>query len=222
MHRPNLIEGLWQLPGGIDGVEVDVRLSRDGVPVLHHDRCLPADGPAIEQLDYSALRGQVLDNGCRIPRLVDYLAACRAHGVKRLFLDIKVKDPEVLPIIHDVVQASALRREQAQGQVFWMVRFPEQVERVRSLMPDAPVVLLRTNWDNLDERLTLVKEGLVDYLVPMPRDRFLVENQALLREIREADAAMGVSIINQQENLLMAEEVGCSFAITDEAKGARC
>ncbi|MBU2502340.1 glycerophosphoryl diester phosphodiesterase [bacterium] len=82
----NTLAGLELAAGlGLAMVEVDVRLTRDGVPVLFHDAGLGRTAPgrgAIGNLRWSALDG--LDAGCwfgpefagtRIPTLADALAA---------------------------------------------------------------------------------------------------------------------------------------------------
>jgi glycerophosphoryl diester phosphodiesterase len=93
---------------GADGLEFDVRLSSDGVPMVHHDETLerttdgrgPLSAHSAEELeqldaghqfrglDATSFRGQ----GCRIPRLADVLA--RYPGVPCI-IELKGHDPEV-------------------------------------------------------------------------------------------------------------------------------
>lgn len=84
---------------GVDMVEVDVRLTRDGVPVLMHDETVErtTDGEGrVADLDLAELRaldaGSWMDDrfeGERVPTLVEALALARSRG-GRLLLDPKV------------------------------------------------------------------------------------------------------------------------------------
>lgn len=69
---------------GADGIELDVRLTSDGVAVVFHDTTLAratggADARAVDRVAYAAL--PPLGGGLRIPRLVDVLEAMRGHIV---------------------------------------------------------------------------------------------------------------------------------------------
>lgn len=93
---------------GADGLEFDVRLSSDGVPMVHHDETLDrttsGTGPvsactaaALGTLDaghhFHGLEGESWrDRGCRIPRLDAVLD--RYPGIP-IILELKGTDPEV-------------------------------------------------------------------------------------------------------------------------------
>lgn len=91
-----------------DGVEVDVRLTADGVAVCCHDDDLSRVGapvPSVRATPWASLRRVRLAGGHRVPRLVEVAAAARDRGL--LVLDLK---PE--PRAGALLQASlsALRR----------------------------------------------------------------------------------------------------------------
>ena len=93
---------------GADGLEFDVRLSADGVPMVHHDdtldRTTNGRGPfaamtaaALEQLDagyqFRGLDGESFrGKGCAIPRLEAVLE--RYPGIP-FVIELKGRDPEV-------------------------------------------------------------------------------------------------------------------------------
>lgn len=81
------------LDSGADGVELDVRLSADGVPVLHHDPRLP-DGRAVAEVPASALPAEV-------PTLEQALSACAGAAV-----DVEIKNSPGEPG-HDPAEALA-------------------------------------------------------------------------------------------------------------------
>ena len=96
------------LDGGADGVEVDVRLTRDGIAVCCHDDDLTRVGGAVTSVratPWAALRDVVLPGGHGVPRLVD-VAACVA-GRGQLVLDLK-PEPRVGALLRASLAALAL------------------------------------------------------------------------------------------------------------------
>ena len=93
---------------GADGLEFDIRLSSDGVPMVHHDATLErttnGTGPvssrtaaALEQLDaghhFTGLDGESWrDRGCGIPRLETVLTR---YPTVPIILELKGNDPEL-------------------------------------------------------------------------------------------------------------------------------
>ena len=73
----------------LDGIEIDVRLSGDGLPVLIHDRVLHKDKPVAElaRSEAEALLGH------RVPTLDE---ALDAFG--DILWNIEIKTPDVLPV----------------------------------------------------------------------------------------------------------------------------
>lgn len=104
---------------GADGLEFDVRLSSDGVPMVHHDDTLDRTtsgsgllsahtAEALEQLDagyhFRGLEGESFrGQGCRIPRLAEVLA--RYPDVP-LIIELKGTDPAVGRRAVEVVRAA--------------------------------------------------------------------------------------------------------------------
>lgn len=77
------------LDGGADGIEVDVRLTADGVAVCCHDDDLSRVGGAVRSVQsatWADLR-HVRPGGEPVPRLVDVAALCAGRGL--LVLDLK-------------------------------------------------------------------------------------------------------------------------------------
>jgi glycerophosphoryl diester phosphodiesterase len=90
------------LAAGVDLVEVDVRLSRDGVAVCCHDADLArmAGSPAlIAQLDERQLRGVALIGGGSIPSFAEVVDLVR--GRAGLMLDVKVPGKALLKTVLD-------------------------------------------------------------------------------------------------------------------------
>ncbi|HUR34135.1 MAG TPA: glycerophosphodiester phosphodiesterase family protein [Vicinamibacterales bacterium] len=90
---------------GSDGIELDVRASRDGRVVVHHDETLDRT---------TALRGPLRDRtadelaAARVPELSQVLRACRDV---RVIVEIKVNEPEFgRRVVEELRRADAIER----------------------------------------------------------------------------------------------------------------
>ncbi|MFF7052516.1 glycerophosphodiester phosphodiesterase [Streptomyces griseorubiginosus] len=136
--RENTIDSLrTALDLGADAVEVDVRLTRDGVPVLLHDHTLKRlwehDRPLLS-LSADEVRG--LTDG-RVPTLAE---ALRATEGDRLMLDLPgTREVRVARRIVDVV-----REEGAQDRVYYCADASAMLA-VREADPSAEIALTWTS-----------------------------------------------------------------------------
>ena len=166
--RENTIDSLrTALDLGADAVEVDVRLTRDGVPVLLHDHTLKRlwehDRPLLS-LSADEVRG--LTDG-RVPTLAE---ALRATEGERLMLDLPgTREVRVARRVVDVV-----REQGAQDRVYYCadatamlaVREADPSAEIAltwtSLAPPRPVLLnaVKPRW--LNYRFALMDRDLAD------------------------------------------------------------
>ncbi len=130
---------------GADGIELDVRTSRDGVVVVMHDPDLKRvtsgrDARAVAGLDARELAAVELDEGHRPPTLADVLDWADARSV---LVNVELK--------HDTHDRAALARGVARllrgrARVAERVLFssfqPELLARVAVLLPRVPRALL--------------------------------------------------------------------------------
>ena len=91
-----------------DGIELDVHLSADGVPVVFHDESLQRltrsqDQRMIAQVDWSSLRAMPLVNGATMPSLAETLELV-AH---RLPVNIEIKDPAAVHAVASILERGA-------------------------------------------------------------------------------------------------------------------
>lgn len=108
---------------GCNGVEIDVRLTSDGVPILYHDenlntRLVRGDymvGPISNYAFWQLRRFTTLANGEQIPTLAEALeTAVEKTSLNFVWLDIKTPDviPTILPILDTVrTRAAQLGRK---------------------------------------------------------------------------------------------------------------
>lgn len=80
---------------GVNGIETDVRMSRDGVPVLVHDRVM-ATGQAVRDLTHSEIESAL---GCEVPSLDEALA----HFPDILW-NVEIKTPDRLSTVFGILE----------------------------------------------------------------------------------------------------------------------
>ncbi|MGI5458373.1 glycerophosphodiester phosphodiesterase [Streptomyces sp. CA-249302] len=135
--RENTIDSLRSaLDRGADAVEIDVRLTRDGVPVLLHDETLErlwGHERPLASLSAAEVRG-LTDGG--VPTLAEALAATDGG---RLMIDLPGTTQE--KAARRVVDA--VREAGAQDRVYYCAGSPEMLA-VRAADPSAEIALTRT------------------------------------------------------------------------------
>jgi glycerophosphoryl diester phosphodiesterase len=90
---------------GADGIETDVRLSRDGLPVLYHDRVSP-DGREVADLTAAELSAAA---GYLVPTLDEAFAR-----FPDLFWNVEIKTPAAVPAVLERVERLLAARPSAQ------------------------------------------------------------------------------------------------------------
>lgn len=85
---------------GADAVEVDVRVTADGVPVLHHDRTLA--GLPVSQTPVAELAAQADAEGYELARVDELLATTASRGP----VNLEIKDPAAAqPVLELLAEA---------------------------------------------------------------------------------------------------------------------
>ncbi|MFI8207037.1 glycerophosphodiester phosphodiesterase [Streptomyces sp. NPDC085937] len=207
--RENTLASLRSaLRRGADAVEIDVRLTRDGVPVLLHDATLERlwdhDRP-LSLLSYDEVRGMT-DGG--VPTLADALEVT-ADG--RVMIDLPgAPGPRAVRRIVDVV-----RQQGAQDRVYYCAGAPAMLA-VREVDKDAEIALTHTShapvragvleavrprW--LNYRFSLVDRALADRV---HRDGYLLSvwTPDTRRSMRRLVAAGVDSITTNRVDVLCA------------------
>ncbi|MGW1409160.1 glycerophosphodiester phosphodiesterase [Streptomyces sp. NPDC002403] len=174
--RENTLPSIRSALGrGADAVEIDVRVTRDGVPVLLHDATLKRLWGHDVRLD--RLTRQELTELTRggVPTLREALLAAGAH---RFMIDLPGSTDDSVPRIVAVV------RECGAGERVYYCAGPDAMLRVRAADPDAEIAMtwttlappratlldaVRPRW--LNYRFGLVDRDLTDRL---HRDGLLV------------------------------------------------
>jgi glycerophosphoryl diester phosphodiesterase len=158
-HPENSLPGFARaLALGVDGIELDVQLTGDRVPVVHHDAVLgrpgvggPLDGRAIAELTRAALRTHELAPGVGVPTLHEVLDLVG----DRATLYVEVKAANAASAVARVLAGAGARAP--------VHAFDHRVPRaVRALAPDTPIGLLAASY-LLDTGAVLQSAGARDW-----------------------------------------------------------
>ncbi|MFI5568271.1 glycerophosphodiester phosphodiesterase [Streptomyces sp. NPDC051740] len=177
--RENTLASLRSaLHRGADAVEIDVRLTRDGVPVLLHDGTLKRlwghDRP-LPSLSWEEVR-EVTDDG--VPTLSDALAATDGG---RVMIDLPGA-PDVRAVRRIV---DAVRERGAQDRVYYCAGAPAMLA-VRAADPSAEIALTRTT-------LAPARAGLLEAVRPRWLNyRFGLVDRALADRVHHAGHLLSV------------------------------
>lgn len=138
-HPENSLPGFAHaLTHGADGVELDVHVTSDGVPVVHHDPTLhggPHAGRPIAALDAADVLATALAPGVPVPTLAEVLALVAPRAT--VYVEVKAVDAEA-------AVAAVLAGHGSRAPVH---SFDHRISRrVRALAPDTPVGVLSTSY----------------------------------------------------------------------------
>jgi glycerophosphoryl diester phosphodiesterase len=156
---------------GVDGLELDVQVTRDGVPVVFHDdtlRRLTGTPGRLATKTWRELKQLRVHGSAPIPRLADVLTLVRGRAVVQIELK---RGARVAPVVR------AIRQAKAAGWVILASFETSLVRSARRLAPEIPCMLIAEGGDlkNLLRAMTaLGVTGLSLHYRALPR-RSVVE-----------------------------------------------
>ena len=223
----NCIEGLIGLPRDVDGVEVDVRVTLDGVPVLMHDPVVDrvTDGCGkLEEYRFSELQKlTVCGTSEPPPRLINYLfEAARAvlddgMGVRAgrdIYLDVKCDATWIGSIAREITAFPLASR------VVCLVRDNEQLAAFRSCEDQLfRLGILGCTEEHLDDHLAWARRYAAEVVFVRHGADAFRKHAGVVPLIRAQGLRAGGSIINGAEPLGLARSYGCDLVLTDFVKG---
>lgn len=175
-HRENTLASVRSaLLKGADAVEVDVRLTRDGVPVLLHDPTLERLWGRVESVGSLTAAEVERITGGGVPTLADALGELLRHRTGRILLDLG--DPD-----HIGPTLAAIRAAGAVDRVYWCGSLAAMLA-VRAQDPHSEVAMTWTTsrrppqslLADLEPRWLNLQFGLVDHsTVAWARDQNLL------------------------------------------------
>ena len=212
--RENTLEAfVGALARGADGVEFDVRRSRDGRLVVHHDADIPGVG-AIHALDRGDLPPWV-------PTLEEALGACAGAAV-----NVEVKNSPVDPgydpkeTVADEVVATLERMSGASkgpARVVVSSFWPPTVAAVRAVGPGWPTgLLVHPSRDAVDAARQAMELGCAA-LHPFHHQA----TNDLVGQVHEMGMAVVVWTVNEPDDLRAVAAAGADAVISDRVETAR-
>ncbi|RXZ68867.1 glycerophosphodiester phosphodiesterase [Agromyces albus] len=214
----NTMASLERAMEALDFVETDVRLSRDGVPVLFHDTSLErvtGSRHSVDELDFDELRR--LDVGAwygaeyageRIPTLDEFLEALASRETARALVELKADwTPEEVRTVIDLVEQHGLR-----GRIVLQSFSLETLFAVQQVSPTTPRIMLIRELPAepvaLAERLGVIGFGTTAASVTAV--------PGALEALHEAGIAVLCYTLNTHESWQEVSALGVDGIITDQ------
>ena len=197
------------LAAGADAVELDVRLTADGVPVVMHDAEVSAstDGSGfvhemtleqIKRLDASGSRGLAI----QVPTLAEALQLVGDRGgvdmeIKNLPGEPAFDSPRetVLEATLNVLEASSFRGPVLISSFNWLT-----IERCKQLAPEIPTGFLAIAAIDAHAALVYTRGGGHDFVLPQT-PALLEAGEGLVREAHEQGIRVGTWVADEESVL---------------------
>ncbi len=210
------------LEEGADAIEFDVRLTKDGVPVLMHDRTLLRTTDArdviyVEDVTYQELIDRDAGSwhseqyaGERVPTLEEALLLIQ--GRAKAYVELKVES--------DVLESEVIRLIETYDlidEVNVLSFKSRQLRRIKALNEDVETTLLMSAF--LGDVGVLVDYEHVDHFAF--DIRFALDNQSIIQTLQEENRTVYVYTANTITYIERATELGVDGIITDRVITAR-
>ncbi|HCH63242.1 MAG TPA: hypothetical protein DFR83_10585 [Deltaproteobacteria bacterium] len=200
------------ITGGATVLELDVHLTRDGIPVLLHDatvdRTTSGTGSVVD-LTFSEVQSLNAGEGTTIPHLVDPL---RAFPDIPFILELKGSHPDLVPTVVDV-----LRDEDALSRVILASFHTDRLEAARAI-DEAPATGLSTaevlEWLWYEEHDTYRPPAAFAQIPPQVPGLELV-TPARIERARQLGLSIQVWTINDPGEARLLADMGVAGILTD-------
>lgn len=208
----NAIESIPSALADTDGLEVDVRLTADGVPILMHDaeldRTTDGTGP-VAAFTADELAASSSQGWAPVPRLQEYLEAALAHDAPLVLLDVKELTDACLEAT--VAASETFPRDR----LLLAVRSDAALHRLRSLSATVRLASLGITVDTVDARIASAQARDAEALFIHHGDAAYKQHRAAVSTIRSNGLIAGASTLRTVDAVAQAEVDGCGFALVD-------
>jgi glycerophosphoryl diester phosphodiesterase len=129
------------IDAGADGIEFDLRVSRDGMPVVVHDENLhrvAGDARRVRDLTRRELQNIPLRGKGRIPTLKEVISTFQSS----VQFDVEIKDRDACPLLIRKLKTSKALRKRTVVSSFVF----DDLKRVHDEVPEVRTLLLSKTW----------------------------------------------------------------------------
>lgn len=189
---------------GADYVEIDLHLTRDDIPVCHHDEVIgdgPLSGTRIEDCTLAQLRSASVGER-EIPTFTEVLAL--AFGASGLMVELKEGNEDLVAITFRLLRRSAIER--ALLGTFSVTMMNKLVE----LWPTSQLIGIVEEHDRIAEHMALRPRYLaIDVTLASPeRIRFIQEAGIEVLVWTVDDPAVATSLVSQGVSGIITNDPG--------------
>lgn len=230
------------LEDGADGVECDVRLTRDGVLVCVHDRRIDRTSTGrglvstlemsdLAELDFGSWHRSSTDEHPEMPDwdrknvlTLDRLLSVLADRGRHVELAIETKHPTRYAGLVELAVAEVLAKHRpatttAEGRVNVRVMSfaTSSLRRVQSLAPDVPTVFLMTRLP-MRHRHGILPANAV---AAGPSLRLLRAHPSYVERVHESGGEVHVWTVNDSDDVAYVADLGVDVIITNRPRAVR-
>ena len=198
------VKKAWEMK--LAGVEFDIRMTKDGIPVLNHDPGYK--GMNIEEYSYEELKAVTLPNGEYLPLLEDIIKAGIQQNTTRLVFEIKALSAKEksLELTNKVVEL--IKKHKAEPWAVYISFDLDVCKRVKELVPSAEVQYLSA----LASPQELKSMGMdADY-----NFSFYQKNPEWIKNAKAEGVKVNAWTVNSTEVMDWLLNEGVDFITTDE------
>lgn len=193
------------------GSEIDVWLSSDGVPVVHHDADAKLDGQRlrVQETPASVLRQVKLANGEPLPTLEEYLTAFEKCKNIRLIIEYKVHESKAREDELTQKVMGMIRDRGLQNKVEYISFGVNFIHQVRKIDPNALVYYL--NGDLSPRVLSAMGAAGFDYHYDV-----LYKYPHWVKQAHDSGMKVNAWTVNKPEDIQKVIDLKVDFITTDE------
>lgn len=222
---------------GVGIVEFDVRLSRDGVPIVMHDPAVDrtTDGTglvsAFTAAELSALNAGTSAEPEPVPTLRETLECASGRAAVAVEIKNLPGEPGFDPAREPIVAAvrAELERTKFAGSVLVVSFNPASIEASKRLMPEVPTGLLTTDLVDPREALAYVVSAGHEMVLPGTRAS-IPAGEAFVEQVHATHLRVGTWTVDDASTLAMlldrgfdavaSNDPGMAMAVLEEHAGS--
>lgn len=196
---------LEAIEAGIQWLELDVRLSRDGELLVYHDATI--GGRAVAKMTAAEALAAARKSGLELQRLREVLRAARGHGAVAsgpACLFIECKDAGTEQPLADLLLA-----EKFQAHAVVISFQTSLVKNLKNLLPEVRTGILCSG--RLTHPLGALREAQANFLLP----RHPLVSHGLVQEIHAAGYEVVTWTVNRKHEMARLIRAGVDGIITD-------